>query len=380
LNWTLHPTVEIIVGSSFNGNNNDHLAGFVSLDFDGFSDGERHENEVIISSDDDVISDDLWSSKFRNDIPNKQLSVAIETDGNAPTDLVKALNKNQNRGEAFIITGDAPEGFSKVDIPFMDPLKHKGELPRVFIAPIGGPIPKGYKGKPLLNEPLSIDHNRKNIIPDQFVATTTEKILLIEDSESKYENRLKQNKKEGKKIVNLFGRNPLLRRKPTPTQKPEIKTTTTTQSLSFAQSQINNSFKLKLQQRKRPSLSQFYLKNKKRVEKLAEAKSKYTSTVSPVTYFNPQETKTTSQVKFDKPLIIEEPGTPINSVKHSTTIIHHLQPKPEVPSTTTVQTTKETKTTITQSVPSTTKPPTITVYVSPVTQHKLQKVKVLKRS
>merc|ERR1712242_668065 len=67
------------------------------------------------------------------------------------SDLVNFLNNDKEHTETFVFSSDKnpPQGFAKIDLSFMDPTKHKGFLPKAFIAPKGIPIPKGYKGKPL---------------------------------------------------------------------------------------------------------------------------------------------------------------------------------------------------------------------------------------
>lgn len=285
---------DIIFGNPFT-SNSDPLAGFVSLDFDGFSVGEREEKSFAKPK----------QQKTTND-PKQKLSVAIATKASSATDLVVALNNNQKDGEAFIITGKVPNGFTKVDIPFMDPSKHRGELPRVFIAPIGGPIPEGYKGKPLLSEPLALDKLRSEVTNDKFIPTTTETILLVQ--ESKTDDEIPAVDKEEKLSVSLFGLNPLLRRKPGSAAKPDTKPTTTATPKLI---QLNNAFKLKLQ-RQRPSLSQFYLKNKKKAEKLAEIAAKPLPTVA-------QSTTTTHFSSSDpKPALITTAGQSPTTTKKPT--------------------------------------------------------------
>merc|ERR1712059_145645 len=133
-------------------------------------------------------------------------------------------------------------GFSKIDLPFMDPTKHKGLLPKAFIAPKGAPIPFGYKGKPLPPK------------PNQVEKSTTEKTLLIQDESIKEEEKLTP--------ISLFNRRPtgsFLRPIAKLTTKAPVKEVTTT----TVASKLSNSLRYKLQ-KNRPSLTQFYLKNKKK--------------------------------------------------------------------------------------------------------------------
>ena len=211
---------QIVVGQPFNrGTEKDHLAGFVSLDFDGFTSGEPED-------------------KTRN-----KLSLLVGGNQNFDKDvesgLVNLLNSEKEDPPTFVQNSDkdAPAGFTKIDIPFMDPTDHTGVLPKVFIAPIGKPIPKGYKGKPLLSEPTGVQ-------------TTTETILLVESPYST------------EKPLFRFQE---IKSKPN-TKIEEEKPTTSTQA------PVRN-FRFKTQ-KERPSLSRFYLKNKEKLETLSRKPEK----------------------------------------------------------------------------------------------------------
>ena len=132
---------EIILGRPYHGGERerDHLAGFVSLDFDGFTSGDRDADK-----------------KAKKAAQEKE-KLAIIVGGKSQTkprdesDLVNFLNNDKEHTETFVFSSDKnpPQGFAKIDLPFMDPTKHQGNLPKAFIAPKGIPIPDGYKGKPL---------------------------------------------------------------------------------------------------------------------------------------------------------------------------------------------------------------------------------------
>ena len=137
---------EIILGRPYHvGNDHDHLASFVSVDFDGFSPGDNVEKKAKKSEEKD------------------KLSIIVEGKSNVrPTDqsdLVNFLNNDRDNAAAFVISSDkaVPQGFAKIDLPFMDPTKHRGELPKAFIAPKGIAIPDGYKGKPLPQKPEEVN-------------------------------------------------------------------------------------------------------------------------------------------------------------------------------------------------------------------------------
>merc|ERR1719209_214210 len=132
----------------------------------------------------------------------------------------------------------------------MDPTKHKGSLPKAFIAPKGIPIPDGYKGKPLPQQPEIAEE------------TTTEKVLIVRTTSA-------TNVQKEDERISLFDRRPtpflrtnkaIVKPKKPVTEKPS----TTISSI------LSNSLRYKLQNKNRPSLTQFYLKNKKKAERLED--------------------------------------------------------------------------------------------------------------
>merc|ERR1719433_970972 len=141
---------EIILGRPFHvGPDHDHLASFVAVDFDGFSPGGDNQEK---------------KAKKKPKKEKQNLSIIVEGNSNSQTrdesELVKFLNNEKgDNAAAFVIPSDraVPQGFAKIDLPFMDPTKHKGELPKAFIAPKGIAIPDGYKGKPLPQKPEEVN-------------------------------------------------------------------------------------------------------------------------------------------------------------------------------------------------------------------------------
>jgi len=136
---------EIILGRPYHvGSGHDHLASFVSVDFDGFSAGDNVQ-------------------KKKKTQEKEKLSIIVEGKSNAKprdqSDLVNFLNNDRDNAAAFVISSDkaVPQGFAKIDLPFMDPTKHRGDLPKAFIAPKGIAIPDGYKGKPLPHQPEEVN-------------------------------------------------------------------------------------------------------------------------------------------------------------------------------------------------------------------------------
>ena len=82
--------------------------------------------------------------------------------------------------EAFIGSPhiNAPDGFHKINLPFMDPshtASDSSKLPSIFIAPLGYKAPEGYKGHPLPFDPAPVD-----TIPS---STSKGKINLIHTTE-----------------------------------------------------------------------------------------------------------------------------------------------------------------------------------------------------
>merc|ERR1712106_1154932 len=226
---------DIVVGRPVN---QDHLAGFVSLDFDDFTTGQREEK------------------KLRKLQEKQTLSILVggsnNIDGDIESDLVNFLNNEGQNAQAYVYQPNkaAPKGFSKIDLPFMDPTKHKGSLPKAFIAPKGIPIPAGYKGKPL--PPKQVN--------DEEIATET--TLVIRE-------KLEQNV-EKLTPISLFNRRPtgsFLRHKgKLTTETPITEKTSTTEA-----PKLSNSLRFKLH-KNRPSLTEFLLKNKKKALELERKK------------------------------------------------------------------------------------------------------------
>ena len=253
---------QIILGQNnyqFAGDERDHLAGFVSVDFDGFTPGDR-----------DV-------KKSRKKQKKEKLSILVGTNpeltSNGESDLVNFLNNDRENTEAFVTNSrnEAPAGFSKIDLPFMDPTKHKGFLPKAFIAPKGIAIPKGYKGKPLPQRPEEVAAPA----PGSWVEITTRRpVVLVTAAPEKVLKT--QEVEDNVKPISLFDRRPSAFLRPKPT--PEIKVTQPTESTTSTESSkaSANSFRFKLQQQKaraRPSFQE-YLRNKKKAELINEEYSR----------------------------------------------------------------------------------------------------------
>ena len=245
---------QIILGKNyqFAGEDRDHLAGFVSLDFDGFTPGDRE------------------AKKPKKQQEKEKLSILVGTHSNLgsadQSDLVNFLNNNKDNAEAFVINSnnDAPEGFSKIDLPFMDPTKHKGFLPKAFIAPKGIPIPKGYKGKPL---PQRQSEEISSPAPGSWLEITTRRPVVLVTAAPEEVLKL-QEADDNVKPISLFDRRPSAFRRPKPTPEQvvtearEVPTTTETAKAS------THSFTFKLQ-KARPSFQE-YLRNKKKAEYVEE--------------------------------------------------------------------------------------------------------------
>ena len=111
--------------------------------------------------------------------------------------------------EAFIgsPTINAPDGFHKINLPFMDPSQSSDDpskLPSIFIAPLGYKAPKGYKGHPLPFDASPADAN--------FNAVSEEKINLIHTTEASSEiDDIAELQNEVKTVK---FKNPFLRTKP----------------------------------------------------------------------------------------------------------------------------------------------------------------------
>ena len=233
---------EIILGRPFNvGGDHDHLAGFVSLDFDGFTPGDREDKK---------------SKKAQQE--KEKLSIIVGGKSKAKprdqSDLVNFLNNDKENTETFVFSSDkqAPQGFAKIDLPFMDPSKHRGDLPKAFIAPKGIPIPDGYKGKPLPHQP----HGAAGHV------TSTEKVLIHQVDTHQREDTL-----------NLFRtRQPPVSRYPDTTEQEKVTNSrpVTTERPSFTSSNLFSSSSLRFKTKNRPSLTEFIRKNKKKAALLEE--------------------------------------------------------------------------------------------------------------
>jgi len=239
---------EIILGRPFGGDsgNRDHLAGFVSLDFDGFTPGDREDK----------------NKKTKKAQEKEKLSIIVG--GKSPakpkdqSDLVNFLNNDRENTETFVFSSDKnpPQGFAKIDLPFMDPTKHHGNLPKAFIAPKGIPIPEGYKGKPLPHQPV------KSATRQQI---TTEKVLIHQTSKGR----------DREDSLSLFKPRP----SPVATKYPEldsreivtksIPTTITTERPNLSSS-LFSSTSLRFKTKERPSLTEFIRRNKKKAALLEE--------------------------------------------------------------------------------------------------------------
>merc|ERR1712223_352161 len=97
-----------------------------------------------------------------------------------PKELAKLFKEGvvaEKKHKAFITNNhvDAPEGFGKVTLPFLDPSeaaeRRVDGLPSVFIAPVGYKVPAGYKGHPLPYDPSIVDR------------LTTEEVNLVHSTE-----------------------------------------------------------------------------------------------------------------------------------------------------------------------------------------------------
>ena len=111
--------------------------------------------------------------------------------------------------EAFIgsPTINAPDGFHKINLPFMDPSQSSDDpskLPSIFIAPLGYKAPKGYKGHPLPFDASPSDTN--------YNAVGDEKINLIHTTEASSEIDDIDELQNEVKTVKF--KNPFLRTKP----------------------------------------------------------------------------------------------------------------------------------------------------------------------
>jgi hypothetical protein len=276
---------EIVVGQPFGHQDRDHLAGFVSLDFDGFAAGGDLENNNNGGGD---------KSKGKRPVENNnnskdKLSLIV---GGSPSlfsntddfeaDLVNLLNgKDDTDSPATFLLGAAdkatPAGFAKLDLPFMDPTEHKGKLPKVFIAPLGKPIPKGYKGKPL---PAEAGAPLQDIDISSSSSTSTTETVLAIDASATVEASNADGQSSG----------------------------SSGSSAGQQQQKGVTAFRFKLQ-KERPSLSQFYLKNKKdKFEELKQQKKQLQP--EKLEKFYPKNRAEDNVSKEQLPAVAEETAEP----------------------------------------------------------------------
>jgi hypothetical protein len=145
---------DIVVGQRHPELDGDHLSGFYSVDFDDFATGDAKPRKPA--------ADGLEKSP-------KQLSVHVSGLKAGDTrELAQLFKEGRTEGhKAYIsrLEDDAPSGFNKVTLPFLDPSladQYKDNLPSVFIAPVGYKVPPGYKGHPLPYDPASVDRLNTN--------------------------------------------------------------------------------------------------------------------------------------------------------------------------------------------------------------------------
>lgn len=249
---------EIILGRPFHAgghaHDRDHLAGFVSLDFDGFTSGDQAKKP-----------------KRQQKQDKEKLSIIVGgakavTKPRDQADLVNFLNNDRDNTDTFVFSSDKspPQGFAKIDLPFMDPTKHHGELPKAFIAPKGIPIPDGYKGKPLPHQP----HEQ----------STTEKVLIHQT------NKFDRDESLFRPRPSLVSRLPEER-----TTKEPVPTTTEKTSLLTSQLRFKN--------RNRPSLTEFIRKNKEKVALLSDEKTDTAESNEKPGYFNDKIQETRKEFK-----------------------------------------------------------------------------------
>ena len=340
---------QIVVGQHNNRNEDrDHLAGFVPLDIDSFISGEPEVKKGNKPKN---------KNKYNNIRNNDKLPLFVGENsalngGDVETQLVNLLNNKKEKPPTFYLNADnkgTPAGFTKIDIPFMDPADHDGELPQLFIAPVGRPIPAGYKA-----EPLPPQSNREQ--------PTTENILLVETTQ--------RNK-------SLFDRKPIQFRRPI--TRPTAETTSTSTTTTGTPKIRNFRFKT---QKDRPSLAQFYLKNKKALEKIEALQKKPER--KPERFFskfeevkNEDKDEETKDRRVDQITVIddrvdaeEDPEDPISLVYNPIALSTFEQAEQDATSTKVVQTTteqaQETTETYTTSTTTTTTT-TTTATTTPVT-------------
>ena len=263
---------EILLGQNyqFAGQDRDHLAGFVSLDFDGFTPGDRDDK------------------KPKKQQEKEKLSILVGTNSdrrpNGESDLVNFFNNNADNTEAFVTNSknQAPQGFTKFDLPFMDPTKHNGHLPKAFIAPKGIPIPKGYKGKPLKPEKIAIP------APSSWLEITTRRPVVLVTAAPEEVLKL-QEVEDNVKPISLFDRRPSAFLRPKPTPQQIVIQTTETPTTTETPKASTHSLRFKLQKQARPSFHE-YLRNKKKAEYREEEEKEFTRPEKKEPYRKPENT------------------------------------------------------------------------------------------
>eukprot|EP00094_Tigriopus_californicus_P005476 TCALIF_05278-PA protein Name:"Protein of unknown function" AED:0.12 eAED:0.12 QI:0/0.33/0/0.5/1/1/4/0/1656 len=178
-------------GSRYQDNHNDHLSGFVPVDFEHITSGEKIERHP-----------DLDKSP-------KDFSVVVSgLDRNPnPEELAEYLKEGSKKQlGAYIAPNNEniPDGFRKIDLPFMEHDQDVGNLPSVFIAPVGFKVPTGYKGHPLPYDPELAQVNSQgttpspsgiNLVsrtePPQETYETTTETVIIRDSAALIKDRIK---------------------------------------------------------------------------------------------------------------------------------------------------------------------------------------------
>ena len=108
-----------------------HLSGFVPVNFEPLTSGEPIPSKT---------SPRNFSVVLGSDVSGQVKS---------PKQLARLFNDGRLKKEAFIApSNSAPDGFKKIDLPFMENHEVAGgheHLPSVFIAPVGFKVPNGYK-------------------------------------------------------------------------------------------------------------------------------------------------------------------------------------------------------------------------------------------
>ena len=259
---------EIILGRPFHvGPDHDHLASFVAVDFDGFSPGDNLEKKA----------------KKKKQKEKQNLSIIVEGNSNSKTrdetDLVKFLNNDRgDNAAAFVIPSEAavPQGFAKIDLPFMDPTKHQGELPKAFIAPKGIAIPDGYKGKPLPQQPSEVD------------VVTTERVLIH------------ASKHDEERPASLFDRRPTNFQRTPASNQVEIKATPENVRLSTTSSSLFRGSWEKNKQYKKDFLNKIKLKAREKYDR-PESQDKQETNASGKFYVNNKIKEARKEFQYRQP-------------------------------------------------------------------------------